>query len=112
MKLEPTRWEATSTPGLYVRQPGGGFYARITLDGKRSWRSLIPGKVPNKERTLPTREQLEEMIRVIQKKYPRYGHRSAFTVRFLAFSGMRLDEAKHVKWKDVADGRYAIARTT
>ena len=235
MKKEPTIWEATKTPGLYVRQPGGVFYARIYLDGKRSWRSLktdklraaqkllrdlqsgftkqvsdrsdaklhaamaeviafrgvrralkskplrkstiayhgeilasarkiledrplasfttvkvlqaiqncdlsqsrrkavfellkrtfsnavengvikkspvaghIPGKVPNKERTLPTREQLEEMIRVIQKKYPRYGHRSAFTVRFLAFSGMRLDEAKHVKWKDVADGKIKI----
>ena len=38
MKQETTRWEATAIPGLYVRQPGGGFYARITLDGKRSWR--------------------------------------------------------------------------
>lgn len=39
MKQETTRWEATDTSGLYVRQPGGGFYARITLNGKRSWRS-------------------------------------------------------------------------
>ena len=25
MNQEPTQWEATGTPGLYVRQPGGGF---------------------------------------------------------------------------------------
>ena len=41
MKQETTRWEATDTPGLYVRQPGGGFYARITLNGKRSWRHKL-----------------------------------------------------------------------
>jgi len=32
-------------PGLYIRQPGGGFYARITLNGKRSWRSLKTDKL-------------------------------------------------------------------
>ena len=36
MKKDTTRWETTTTPGRYVRQPGGGFYARVTLNGKRS----------------------------------------------------------------------------
>ncbi len=44
MKEEATSWEATDTAGLYVRQPGDGFYARITLNGKRSWRSLKTDK--------------------------------------------------------------------
>ena len=39
MKNGTTRWETTTTPGLYVRQPGGRFYARVTLNGKRSWRT-------------------------------------------------------------------------
>ena len=230
MKQEATRWEATDTPGLYVRQPGGGFYARITLDGKRSWRSLkteklreaqrllrdlqsghtrqvttrtadklhaaldkviefrstrravrsrqlktstkgfhadilsvtkrlfadrqlaefddvgllktlmasgfsqsrrkaifellkrtfadavengtikrnplhghIPGKVGKKDRTLPTRDQLEAMMQVIPELSPRYGHRAVFTLRFLAFSGMRIEEARNVQWSDITD---------
>ena len=45
MKKDTTRWETTTTPGLYVRQPGGGFYARVTLNGKRSWRSLKTDKL-------------------------------------------------------------------
>ena len=37
--------EADRNPGLYVREPGGGFYARITLNGKRTWRSLDTDKI-------------------------------------------------------------------
>lgn len=234
MKQENTRWEATGTPGLYVRQPGGGFYARITLNGKRSWRSLqtdklrtaqkalralqdgharpvstksddklhaamgkviefravrrgmsrplkkstaayhqeilsyarrllpdrhlaefdavgvlkaiqtaalsqsrrkaifelvkrtfgdavengtikrnplaghVPGQVPKKDRTLPTREQLDEMMLVIPRLFPRYGHRAVFSLRFLAFSGMRITEARSVKWEDITDDKIRI----
>lgn len=235
MKQTTTRWEATSTPGLYVRQPGGVFYARITLNGKRSWRSLkknklreaqklhrdlqsghtrqvstrtdenlhaamtaviefrsirrswkssalkkttqafhadiletakklfpnrplatfdtigllkiiqatsfgtsrrkavfelvkrtfgtavengviqknplaghIPGQVGKKERTLPTREQLDALMQVIPTLYTRYGHRAALSLRFLAFSGMRLNEARNVKWSDVTDGKIKV----
>lgn len=235
MKQDTTRWEATATPGLYVRQPGGGFYARITLNGKRSWRSLktdklrkaqkllrdlqsghtrqvstrtedklhaamaaviefrsirrtlksrqlkkttqafhsdiletakklfpdrpmasfdtigllkviqattfgtsrrkavfelikrtfatavengvihknplaghFPAQVKKKERTLPTREQLDKMIEMIPTLYPRYGHRAVFSLRFLAFSGMRLNEARNVKWSDINDGKIRI----
>lgn len=43
LKQETTLWETTGTPGLYVRRPGGTFYARIPLNGKRSWRSLRGG---------------------------------------------------------------------
>lgn len=235
MKQETTRWEATATPGLYVRQPGGGFYARITLNGKRSWRSLktdklreaqkllrdlqsghtrqvstrtddklhaamtaviefrairrslksrqlkkttqafhadiletakklfpdrpmasfdtigllkivqatsfgasrrkaifelvkrafatavengviqknplaghIPGQVGKKDRTLPTREQLDAIMQTIPTLYPRYGHRAVLSLRFLAFSGMRLNEARNVTWSDVTDGKIKV----
>lgn len=235
MKQDTTRWEATGTPGLYVRQPGGGFYARITLNGKRTWRSLdtdkireaqrrlrdlqngftrqvstrtddtlhaamtgviefratrrsiknqelksttkayhgeilasakklfpnrplgtfdtkgllkgiadcglsqsrrkaifellkrtfsdavengtikknplagqIPGKVERKERKLPTRAQLDAIVAEVPRLFPRYGHRSAFTIRFLAFSGMRITEARNVMWEDVEEDRIRI----
>lgn len=234
MNKEITRWEATGTPGLYVRQPGGGFYARITLNGKRSWRSLktsklreaqkllralqdgharqvttrsddklhaamvkvmefrsvrrgmsrplksstvdyhaeilasarrllpdrhlaefdalgllkaiqgaalsqsrrkavfelvkrtfsdavengtvkrnplaghIPGQVPKKDRTLPTRGELDAMVETVKTLFPRYGHRAAFTLRFLAFSGMRINEARAVTWGDVGEGKIII----
>jgi integrase len=234
MNKESTRWEATGTPGLYVRQPGGGFYARITLNGKRSWRSLkttkireaqkllralqdgharqvttrsddklhaamgkviefravrrgmsrplksstaayhgeilatarrllpdrhlaefdalgllkaiqgaalsqsrrkavfelvkrtfsdavengsvkrnplaghVPGQVPKKDRTLPTRAELDELVENVKRLFPRYGHRAAFTLRFLAFSGMRINEARAVTWEDVKDGKITI----
>ena len=45
MKQDTTKWEATDTPGLYVRKPSGGFYARVTINGKRSWRSLKTDKL-------------------------------------------------------------------
>lgn len=52
MKQDTTRWEATGTPGLYVQQPGGGFYARISLNGKRSWRSLKTDKIREAQKLL------------------------------------------------------------
>lgn len=234
MKEDAPRWEPTGTPGLYVRQPGGGFYARVTVDGKRTWRSLkttklrkaqallrdlqsgftrqvstrsdatlhaamaaviefravrrgidrplkkrttgyhgeilgiakklypdkplaafttaamlkviqdsgysqsrrkaifellkrtfadavengvigknplagqVPGQVPKKDRTLPTRKQLDELVVRIPELFPRYGHRAALSLRFLAFSGMRLMEARAVTWEDVAGGKIKI----
>ena len=36
MDWETTGWKPTGTLGLYVREPGGGFYARIRLNGKRT----------------------------------------------------------------------------
>jgi hypothetical protein len=50
MKQAPTKWEATDTPGLYVRKPGGAFYSRITLNGKRTWRSLETDKLREAQR--------------------------------------------------------------
>lgn len=237
MKQDTTKWEATDTPGLYVRRPGGGFYARVTINGKRSWRTLktdklrkaqallrdlqsghtkavstrtddklhaameaviafravrrgmnrplkkrsagyhgeilgiakrlfldrplasfdavallkaiqdsgysqsrrkavfelvkatfrtavengvvtknplaghVPGQVPKKDRELPTRDQLDEMMRVIPELFPRFGHRAVFTLRFLAFSGMRLMEARSVKWEDVGTDKIVVKGT-
>lgn len=234
MKKEATRWEATKVPGLYVRQPGGGFYARVTINGKRSWRSLksakiteakkrlaelqtgharsvttrsndtlyaalekmvafrsvrrgfdrplraktaayhkeilaiakklfadrplnsfdatailsaiqssgygqsrrkavfelvkstykaakengdvdknplaghVPRPVPKKDRNLPTRAELDAIIEEVPRLFPRYGHRAAFSIRFLAFSGLRVSEAHSVLWSDIRDGKIAL----
>lgn len=237
MKQEATKWKPTGTPGLYVREPGGGFYARITLNGKRTWRSLdtdkvreaqkrlrdlqsghtrqvstrsddklhaamtkviefrairrginrpikkrtanyhqeilgitkklfpdrplasfdavgllkgiqdsgygqsrrkaifellkrtfadavengtigknplagrVPGQVPKKDRVLPTRQELEALLEVIPCLFPRYGHRAALTLRLLAFSGMRIMEARSVTWDDVGADKITIRGT-
>jgi integrase len=238
MKQGRTIWEATDTPGLYTKRGGKAFYARITLNGKRTWRGLdtdkkreaqrrlrdlqsghtrqvstrtddnlhaamekvmefravrrginrplkkrtagyhgeilgiakklfadkslasfdttgllrgiqgcgysqsrrkavfellkrtfadavengtikknplagqVPGQVPKKDRKLPTRDQLDEIMRVIPELYPRYGHRAVLSLRYLAFSGMRLLEARSVDWeRDVSDNRITIIGT-
>lgn len=237
MKQETTKWEATDTPGLYIRRPGAAFYARITINGKRTWRSLdtdklrkaqgllrdlqsghtrqvstrstdtlhpamakviefravrrginrplkkrtagyhgeilgiakklfpdkalatfdttpllrgiqdckysqsrrkalfellkrtfadavengtiqrnplagqVPGQVPKKDRVLPTRDQLEQLLAKIPELFPRYGHRAAFSLRFLAFSGLRLMEARSVAWEDVGPDKIAVKGT-
>lgn len=234
MSKQDTQWEPTKTPGLYVRRPGRGYYARVTLNGKRTFRSLKTEKlreaqkklreiqegharppstkaddklhkamakvidfrsvrrgidkplkqstknyhaeilriaqaafpdralaefdetgllntiaemrqgrsrkkavfdllkgtfakaaesgaiktnplaghrvsqVPKKERKLPTREQLDQIIEIVPKLFPRYGHRAALSIRLLAFSGMRLGEARALEWSDIADDKITI----
>jgi len=71
----------------------------------------VPGQVPKKDRTLPTREQLDKLVEEIPSLFPRYGHRSVLTLRFLAFSGLRISEAKAVVWGDIADGKMVVRGT-
>jgi len=81
-----------------------GTIARNPLAGR------VPGQVPKKDRVLPTREQLEEMMEVIPQLFPRYGHRAVLSLRYLAFSGMRLMEARSVDWeRDVGERKIRIA---
>lgn len=235
MKQNTTLWESTDTPGLYIRRPGAVFYARISLNGKRTFRSLetdklrkaqqllrdlqnghtkavstrtsdklhaalsktmefrqsrralksralkkstvafhtdillttkklfpdrhlaefelpallktlvatgysqsrrkaifellkrtfsdavengtikrnplhgqIPGKVGKKDRVLPTRAQLDEIAATMPETTPTHGKKAALVLRFLAFSGMRIEEAQNVLWSDIKDGKMTI----
>ncbi len=229
-----TRWEKTKTPGLYVRRPGGTFYSRITIGGKRTFRSLdttkpreaeklhrelksghtrsvstrssdklheamtktiefrktrrgidrpltkktqeyhkdllatakgllpdsplpqlddqtilsaiqdsglgqsrrkavfelvkgtlarakengaigknplaghIPAKVEPKERDLPTRAEIDAVFAELARQDKRYGRRTALAARLLAFSGLRISEAKSILWTDIKDGKIKL----
>lgn len=54
----------------------------------------VPGQVAKKDCILPTRDQLDQIMQVIPELFPRYGHRAVLSLRYLAFSGMRLMEAR------------------
>lgn len=68
-------------------------------------------QTPVKKRELPTREQLDNIIAKIPELFPRYGHRAALSVRFLAYSGMRISEATAVKWSDIRGGRIYVSES-
>lgn len=57
--------------------------------------------VKPKELRLPEPKQFEEMLRVIETAGARQSRDCADFVRFLAFSGCRLSEARQVRWSDV-----------
>jgi integrase len=50
---------------------------------------------------LPTQEQFHEMARRIETSGAAQARDCANLFRFLAFSGVRIDEARHVTWADV-----------
>jgi len=77
--------------------------ALFDLAVKRGWCHQNPAspikraRVSQKELKLPTSEQFESLLAYLDQHSPR----GAFLVRFLTFSGCRIDEARHVKWSDV-----------
>lgn len=65
-----------------------------------------------KKRELPTREQLDQLIEVMPELYPKSGKSVALSIRFLAFSGMRIHEANKVTWSDYKNGKIKISDDT
>lgn len=57
-----------------------------------------------KERNLPTREQLDAICAKVEEQNPRNGKAIALTIRLLAFSGMRVGEARGFKWERAHEG--------
>jgi integrase len=58
-------------------------------------------KVRPKQLELPSRDQFLRFVETIESAGGRFSKDCANLVRFLAYSGMRLGEAKHVTWADV-----------
>lgn len=60
--------------------------------------------------TLPNREQFKLWVAEIRKSPSRWGEDAADLVEFLAYSGLRIGEAKHVTWKhcDFAKGEVIV----
>ena len=61
--------------------------------------------VKAKELHLPSQAQFQEMARYIETSGAGQAKDCASLFRFLAFSGLRIDEARHVVWGDVDFGK-------
>jgi integrase len=72
----------------------------------------IPKQTKNKKRRLPTREQLDQIIAIMPEIYPKSGRSIALSVRFLAFTGMRIDEARKCLWSDYHNGKLRVSADT
>jgi integrase len=64
-------------------------------------------KVAPKKLRLPSREQFNRLLEAIEASGAWCARECADLVRFLAYSGVRITEAKHVEWKHV-DGQKGV----
>ena len=88
-----------------------GAYARaVTLRqiDHNPLEGIVPDQVERKERNLPTRKQLEEVCDMMEAMFPEAGRAAALTARFLAFSGLRISEAKGVDWTHISGGKLKV----
>jgi integrase len=58
-------------------------------------------KIRNKIPAVPTREQFQNIVTSIRGQSQRKGEAGALLVELLAYSGMRLSEARGLRWRDV-----------
>ena len=65
-------------------------------------------KVRPKRLDLPSRQKFLTFVETIESGGARYSVDCANLVRFLAYSGVRLGEAKHVTWADVNFSRKEL----
>ena len=63
--------------------------------------SIPRRSVKPKELHLPTQDQFREMAKLIETSGAAQAKDCATLFRFLAFSGVRINEARHVLWRDV-----------
>jgi integrase len=52
---------------------------------------------------LPTKEQFEQLVESVRKQGAWCSQQCGDLIEFLAYTGARLDEAKHVRWSDVTE---------
>jgi len=81
-------------------------YRRAQDRGQASFNPLAEAELVQpepKDRMLPTRDGLDSICDKIEELFPRYGKSASLSVRLLAFSGMRIGEARGLSW-DRVDG--------
>ena len=69
---------------------------------------LKRAKVHSKKLNLPSREQFLEFVDVIANGGSPHSKNCADLVQFLAFSGVRIGEAKHIRWSDADWGKKRL----
>ncbi len=62
---------------------------------------IVPEQVEPKERTLPTRKELQSLFKALEESFPKVGKAASLSARLLAFSGMRWSEARGLDWKHI-----------
>ncbi len=72
-------------------------------------RDIKLARVTDKLVTLPTKEQFKVLVTTIENARGRFSRACADMVRFLAFSGCRIDEARRVLFGDIDWEREEIA---
>ena len=65
-------------------------------------RDLKKVKVRKKHLHLPSKDQFEQFVQVIESSGAGQAKDCAALVRFLAYTGLRIGEAGHVTWRDVS----------
>ncbi len=81
----------------FLRKPhisAGARYGNPAADLKRS-------KLNIKKLKLPTRQEFLKFVQAIKTGGSRDSRNCADSVRFLAYSGLRIGESKHVTWRDI-----------
>jgi integrase len=72
----------------------------------------IAQQTANKKRELPTREELDSIVDIMSEIYPRRGRAIGLSIRFLAFTGMRISEAIRICWKDYHNNKLNVPADT
>lgn len=76
-----------------------GIKAGVTFHNPAS---ELGKKTPRPKRLeLPSRDQFAALVRAMRAAGGRFSQQSADLVEFLAYSGTRIDEARHIRWSDV-----------
>ena len=96
--------------GAYRRAKSLGQVEINPLEG------IVPDQVRRKERRLPSRDELDTICDKIVELFGRRGKgeilasgkAAALSARFLAYSGLRLSEARGVLWKHVRGGKLEV----
>ncbi|MBJ06719.1 MAG: hypothetical protein CMO40_06325, partial [Verrucomicrobiaceae bacterium] len=79
-------------------------------------KGIVPAQVRRRERDLPSREQFDSVCHAMETLFSKKGRGqpvaggrgAALSTRFLAFSGMRINEALGVEWDHIADGKIEV----
>jgi integrase len=78
--------------------------------GVNTAKALVRARVTSRKFTLPTADDFAVVVAEILAQGRKYSKSSAASVEFLAYTGLRISEARSVKWGDVEE-KALVVRT-